>query len=77
MTFKFGDLFISIVIVKLEFLVLSVGLLKFPLELFDSYISGGDLLLLIFDRVENVLDFNLNVHADSLLLVDISIPDLN
>lgn len=77
LAFKLGDLLISIVIVKLEFLVLGVGLLKFPLKLLDSYISGGNLLLLIFDRVENVLDLNLNVHADSLLLVDVSIPDLN
>lgn len=77
MALELSDLLIPVVVVKLELLVLCIGLLELSLEFLDSNVSSRDLLLLVFDGVENVLDFDLDVHADSLLLVDISVPDLN
>jgi len=56
---------------------LSLGILKFCSKLLNSVLSFKKDLLLRINFIENVLDFNLDIHVDSLFLIDVSFPDFN
>ena len=75
--FELNDSPISLLEVSLELLVFHLGALVLVGQLPDSDVSLLDLPLFKLNVREHVLGLNLDVHIDSLLLVDVPVPHLD
>ena len=61
----------------MDVLELDIGVLELLLELNDAVIPLSDRFVFFLDGRENILLFHDYVHADSLLLVDVAVPDFD
>ena len=74
---QFSDSYIFALQIVVYVLVFHISILEFLLELCNTIFSLSDFFFLFLNGRESILLLHHDIHADSLLLVDVSVPDLD